>query len=71
MKKTYLFLLALIFAISTTGVTKAQTWDAPEPEGSDISGLSTCYVYNVGAKQFLDRGGEWSTQAIVSSGSLM
>ena len=68
MKKTYFLLVAFFIVLISPGITFAQTWNAPEPEGSAISGLTTCYVYNVGAKQFLDRGGEWSTHAIVSSG---
>jgi hypothetical protein len=61
----------LFIALISPGIAFAQTWNAPEPEGSAITGGTACYVYNVGAKQFLDRGGEWSTQAIVSTGALI
>jgi hypothetical protein len=71
MKKTYLLLVAIFIAFTTSGVSFAQTWDEPVPEGTAIADLTTCYVYNIGAKQFLDRGGEWSAQAIVASGSLI
>ncbi len=71
MKKTYFLLVAFFIALISPGIAFAQTWNAPEPEGSAITDVTTCYVYNVGTKQFLDRGGEWSTQAIVSTGSLM
>ncbi len=70
MKKIY-FLLAMIIAFSA--VIQAQTWSDPEPEGTTFSANTGYYVYNVGAKAFLDRGGEWTTQAIVfpSQGSLI
>ena len=71
MKKTYFLLVAFFIVLISPGIAFAQTWNAPEPEGSAITGGTACYVYNVGAKQFLDRGGEWSTQAIVSTGALI
>jgi len=70
MKKIY-FLLAMIIAFGV--IVQAQTWSAPEPEGTAFSANTGYYVYNVGAKAFLDRGGEWATQAVVfpSTGSLI
>jgi hypothetical protein len=45
---------------------QAQTWTAPVPVGSAITNNAQYYVYSVGAKAFLDRGGEWDSQAIVT-----
>jgi len=51
----------------------ATTWTPPAPVGSAITDGAQVYVYSVGAKAFLDRGGEWDTQAIVtpSTGSVI
>jgi hypothetical protein len=70
MKKFYI-LLAMIIAFGAT--IQAQNWSDPEPEGTTFSANSGYYVYNVGAKAFLDRGGEWASQAIVfpSKGSMI
>jgi len=57
--------LALVGFLCVISV-KAQTWTAPIPEGSVIATGSQYYVYSVGAKAFLDRGGEWDAQAIVT-----
>ncbi len=73
MKKTYK-LIAILFAFLTfSSFLMAQTWDDPTPEGITFSNGTGYYVYNVGAKAFLDRGGEWATQAIVfpEKGSLI
>lgn len=57
--------LALVGFLCVISVN-AQTWTAPIPEGSVIATGSQYYVYSVGAKAFLDRGGEWDAQAIVT-----
>lgn len=62
MKKITSFLIAL--AIGVLGQLSAQTWSEPLPVGSPITSGSGYYVYNVGVKAFLDRGGDWATQAI-------
>lgn len=67
MKKTYklLAMLIAIFAFST--MVKAQTWDAPIYNGeTPVSGISY-YIYNIGSNGFLNRGGWYSMQAVVTT----
>jgi hypothetical protein len=65
-------LLAFLGFLCVVGV-QAQTWTAPVPDGSVITDAAQYYVYNVGTKAFLDHGGEWDSQTIVtpSTGSLI
>lgn len=76
MKKKYLNrnLLGLIL-ICLFSITKlnAQTWESPIPDGSIVNSGSSYYVYNVGTNTFLDRGGQWKTQATTAAytGSLI
>lgn len=73
MKKTYKLLAIFIAVFALSGFVKAQTWNDPEPEGVVFTSGTGYYVYNIGAKAFLDRGGQWATQAIVfpEKGSLI
>lgn len=73
MKKNYKLLAILIAVFAFSGLLKAQTWNDPEPEGVIFTSGTGYYIYNIGAKAFLDRGGEWATQAIVfpEKGSLI
>lgn len=57
------FFIALAGLLLAFGA-KAQTWDSPTPDGSVLVSGTGYYVYNVGVGAFLDRGGDWSTQAI-------
>lgn len=68
MKKIYIFAM-LIAAFAIVANTHAQTWTRPSPEATTIVAGTGYFIYNVGAKAFLDRGGEWATQAIVFQGS--
>lgn len=73
MKKFY-WMVAIFFTIGSFSLNmKAQSWPEPMPVGSPIVAGSSYYVFNVGTKQFLDRGGEWNAHAIVfpSQGSLI
>src|ERR1035437_6744360 len=63
-------LLALLCFLCVISI-KAQTWTAPNPEGTAFAAGTGYYVYNVGGKSFLARGGDYSTQAILASGSLI
>jgi len=65
-------ILALMSFLCVIGI-QAQTWTAPVPVGSVMTNNQQYYVYNVGSKAFLDRGGEWDAQAIVtpSTGALI
>lgn len=65
MRMFYKFLAIFIVTCAFTPLVKAQTWDAPTPDGSVIATATSYYVFNVGAKAFLDRGGEWASQAVV------
>lgn len=67
MKKIY-FIAVLIASFALIANTHAQSWPQPSPEGTTFSAGSGYYIYNVGAKAFLDRGGEWATQAVVFQG---
>jgi hypothetical protein len=63
-------LVALLSSLCVISIN-AQTWTAPNPEGTAFAAGTGYYVYNVGGKSFLDRGGDWSTQSILASGSLI
>ncbi len=73
MKKNYKLLAIFIAVFAFSGLVKAQTWNDPEPEGVAFTSGTGYYIYNIGAKAFLDRGGNWATQAIVfpEKGSLI
>jgi hypothetical protein len=45
----------------------AQTWTAPVYNGSIPVSGSQYYMYNVGSKGFLNRGGQWSAEAVVAT----
>jgi hypothetical protein len=64
MKKIQLLLIVCFFA----GMLHAQTWTAPVPAGSTVVSGTGYYVYNIGAKAFLKRGGDWTSQAVVFPG---
>jgi hypothetical protein len=69
--KNYLksgLLLAVLGVLSITQ-SNAQTWTAPTYNGSVPVSGTTYYIYNVGSKGFLNRGGYWATQAVVSATS--
>ncbi|HOG05798.1 MAG TPA: InlB B-repeat-containing protein [Paludibacter sp.] len=68
MKKNLRLISLLIAFIGVSSVSFAQaTWDAPSLKSSVVTSGTTYYVYNVGLEGFLNRGGNWSTQAIVAS----
>ncbi len=68
MKKSLRLISLLIAFIGVSSVSFAQaTWDAPSLKSSVVTSGTTYYVYNVGLEGFLNRGGDWSTQAIVAS----
>lgn len=46
---------------------KAQTWTAPSLTGSTPTTGSTYYLYNVGSNGYLNRGGWWAFQSVVSA----
>ena len=56
----------LILALACLGSVKA---DAQNWSGSTISSASgkTVYLWNVGAKKFLGKGGRWGTEAVISN----
>ena len=56
----------LILALACLGSVKA---DAQNWTGSTVSNAvnKTVYLWNVGAKQFLGKGDEWGTEAIISN----
>jgi hypothetical protein len=45
----------------------AQTWTAPTLTGSTLTTGTTYYMYNVGSNGYLNRGGNYLTQAVVSA----
>lgn len=65
MKRKLLFtmMMTLVACFSSTTV-KAQNWS-----GSTVSNANnkTVYLWNVGAKKFLGKGGRWGTEAVVSN----
>jgi hypothetical protein len=70
MKKLFLFVV-LALTSSVFLKTQAQTWSAPSPVGVTFASGTGYYVYNVGEKSFMDRGGDWGTRAALGSGSLI
>jgi len=64
-------ILVALFSFLCVISIKAQTWTAPNPEGTAFVAGTGYYVYNVGGKSFLDRGADWSTMAALGSGSLI
>jgi hypothetical protein len=60
---------ALIFFTFMLGIniSEAQTWDALTLKGSTLTTGTTYYVYNVGSNGYLNRGGMWSTMAVVTA----
>ena len=67
MKKNYKFIVICIAIFMFTSMMNAQTWPAPAYNGSiPVSGTSY-YIYNVGSKGFLTRGGQWGTHATVAA----
>lgn len=64
-------ILVALFSFLCIISIKAQTWTAPNPEGTAFAAGTGYYVYNVGGKSFLDRGADWSTMAALGSGSLI
>ncbi len=65
MKKICTFFL-LTLLLGATSIVKAQTWDSPSYQGADPVSGTAYYVYNIGSNGFLNQGGSWETQAIVS-----
>lgn len=61
-----LFLPALLSILWVLTIN-AQTWDVPVLSGSTLNSGTSYYLYNVGSKGYLTRGGGWSTQAVVSA----
>lgn len=64
-------ILVALFSFLCVISIKAQTWTAPNPEGTAFAAGTGYYVYNVGGKSFLDRGADWSTMAALGSGALI
>ena len=65
MKKiTFVF---IAFAMGVFQFLNAQTWDAPSYSSDMPTAGNSYYVYNVGAKGFLVRGGYWGTHCAVAS----
>ena len=60
-------LLLAILGVLSVANSSAQTWTAPTYNGSVPVSGTTYYIYNVGSKGFLNRGGYWAMQAVVSA----
>ena len=66
MKRKLHLISLLIACIGMSSVSFAQTWDAPSPKGSVPVSGTAYYVYNIGKHGFLNRGGNWGTQAVAT-----
>ena len=64
-QKTLVFLFIVLCL--AFGNVQAQNWSAPSYYGSVPVSGSTYYLLNVGTKGFLNRGGNYGTQAVVSA----
>ena len=67
MKKIYKFIATTIAIFMFTSTMNAQTWTAPALNSSTPVSGSQYYIYNVGSKGFLTRGGQWAGHAVVSA----
>lgn len=65
MKKFTFLMIVIVFG--TIQFLNAQTWDTPVYKSETPVSGTTYYIYNIGANGFLNRGGDWGTEAIVSS----
>ena len=63
-------LVALLSFLCVISI-KAQTWNAPNPEGTAFAAGTGYYVYNVGENLFWIGGADWSTMAALGSGALI
>ena len=59
-KHTAVAFCTVLAAMTAAVETNAQTWDGTTPSGANSK---TVYLYNVGAKKFLGKGGRWGTEA--------
>ncbi len=59
-KRTAVALCTVLATMTAAVETNAQTWTGATP--SNANG-KTVYLYNVGAKKFLGKGGRWGTEA--------
>ena len=68
-KSALFFGLFLLFGIGYSHTTQAQVvtadWKGVDPSTAATAG-DTVFIYNVGKKQFLGRGGHWGTEAVLS-----
>ncbi|WP_167612183.1 cadherin-like beta sandwich domain-containing protein [Maribellus sediminis] len=60
------FMLFALAGIINNGAW-AQTWEAPSYYGEVPTSGTAYYIYNVGADAFLNRGGEWTAEAVISA----
>lgn len=60
------FAVTASFACQTANAQKVQTTAAWEGTTPSAANGKTVYLYNVGAKQFLGKGGVWGTEATMS-----
>lgn len=64
MNKKLLFSMSLLLLAGFGSSAQAQTWTGKSvAEAKD----STVYLWNVGAKKFLGKGGKWGTEATIST----
>ncbi len=59
-KHTAVALCTVVAAMTAAVETNAQTWTGTAPKDASSK---TVYLYNVGAKKFLGKGGRWGTEA--------
>lgn len=59
-KRTAVALCTVLATMTAAVETNAQTWTGATPSAANGK---TVYLYNVGAKKFLSKGGRWGTEA--------
>lgn len=67
MKQNFRNLVALFFAIVSVSSAWADGWVLPTPTTSELKPGGSYYLYNVGARKFINKGEAWGSQAIVDS----
>lgn len=70
MKQFFRFAAVALLAAMTGTIAKAGEWTVPAPAFSPLAVGDTIYIYNVGQKQFINKGESWGTQAVVADAGM-
>ena len=71
MKHIFRFAAVTMLTALSSSTALAGNWVVPAPKGQALTVGDTVYVYNVGAKAWINRGESWGTQAVVNANTGM